>query len=117
MATDASGSAPHGHGLIFVNPAAGDDDGGVDDLREAFPGHRVRECEPADLANEVSRAKDGDLLFVGVAGGDGTFRCVAQEMVGGDVPLLAVPAGTRNHFARQLELVDFAAAVRAADGP
>ncbi len=117
MATNASGSAPHGHGVIFVNPAAGDDEGGLDDIREAFSGHRVQECEPGDLTNEVSRAKDGDLRFIGVAGGDGTIRSVAQLLVGGDMPLLAVPAGTRNHFARELELVDFPAAARAAGGP
>jgi len=51
--------------------------------------------------------------FVGMAGGDGTIRSGAQPLLGTGVPL---PAGTRNHFARQLGIAELEDAVRAAQG-
>ncbi|MGB8650784.1 MAG: diacylglycerol kinase family protein [Mycobacteriales bacterium] len=47
-------------------------------------------------------ANGADLL--GVAGGDGTQALVAGVAAEHDVPLLVVPAGTRNHFALDLGL-------------
>lgn len=41
---------------------------------------------------------------LGVAGGDGTVSAVAAVAAQTDVPLLVIPAGTRNHFARDLGL-------------
>jgi len=41
---------------------------------------------------------------LGVAGGDGTVSAVAAVAAAADRPLLVVPAGTRNHFARDLGL-------------
>jgi diacylglycerol kinase family enzyme len=41
---------------------------------------------------------------LGVAGGDGTVSAVATVAAATDRPLLVIPAGTRNHFARDLGL-------------
>jgi diacylglycerol kinase family enzyme len=41
---------------------------------------------------------------LGVAGGDGTVSAVAAVAADTDRPLIVIPAGTRNHFARDLGL-------------
>ena len=41
---------------------------------------------------------------LGIAGGDGSLGAVAAVAVERDVPLVVVPFGTRNHFARDLGL-------------
>jgi undecaprenyl-diphosphatase len=52
------------------------------------------------LADRVRSEVDAGARFVGVAGGDGTLRTAAEVLVDSEVALLAVPAGTRNHFAK-----------------
>jgi diacylglycerol kinase family enzyme len=89
-------------GVVFVNPEAGPGATEPADLRVRFSGHDVEECGPEDLAGRVTAARDDEVDFVGVAGGDGSQRCVAEQLAGGDVPLLPIPAGTRNHFAKDL---------------
>jgi undecaprenyl-diphosphatase len=89
-------------GVIFVNPASGPDDTDLEELRQVFRGHRVEECAPADLAEAVRKAVHEGVAFVGIAGGDGSISAGAHELVNTGVPLLAVPAGTRNHFARDV---------------
>jgi undecaprenyl-diphosphatase len=52
---------------------------------------------------------------VGAAGGDGTVTCVADVAIRHRLPLVVVPAGTLDHFARDLGgegLVDTAAATQ-----
>ena len=55
----------------------------------------------AELARQAV-AEGADLL--GVAGGDGTQALVAGVCAANGVPLLVIPAGTRNHFALDLGL-------------
>jgi diacylglycerol kinase family enzyme len=57
-----------------------------------------------DIVETVEKAvKDGaDLL--GAAGGDGTQALVTEVAARHDLPMVVVPAGTRNHFARDLGL-------------
>ena len=57
--------------------------------------------DPAILAR---RAVDDGAELLGVAGGDGTVSAVAAVAAEADLPLVVVPAGTRNHFARDLGL-------------
>ena len=42
--------------------------------------------------------------MLGIAGGDGSLGAVAEVALARDVPFVAVPFGTRNHFARDLGL-------------
>jgi diacylglycerol kinase family enzyme len=39
---------------------------------------------------------------IGVAGGDGTINSIASVLVGTKIPLLVIPFGTLNHFARDI---------------
>ena len=103
-------------GVIFVNPSSGPDETSVEELRRRFPGQSVQECEPERLAARIGEALRDGPAFVGVAGGDGTIRGAAEALVGSGVPLLAIPAGTRNHFARDVGVEDLDAAEKAVDG-
>ncbi|MGH9123560.1 MAG: diacylglycerol/lipid kinase family protein [Acidimicrobiales bacterium] len=94
-----------------MNPQAGGGRHSADDLRRRFaPVAAIEECAPDRLAEAVGRAVEGGAAFVGVAGGDGTIRGGVEALRGHQVPLVPVPAGTRNHFARQLGISDFDAA-------
>jgi diacylglycerol kinase family enzyme len=57
--------------------------------------HALRE---GDDAAEIARTADADAL--GVAGGDGSLARVVEVAIERDIPFVAVPFGTRNHFAR-----------------
>jgi diacylglycerol kinase family enzyme len=64
----------------------------------------------------VARAAVADGADVlGVAGGDGSLAAVATVVIEAGLPFVCVPAGTRNHFARDLGLdrADPAAAIEA----
>src|SRR4051812_1444474 len=91
--------------VVLVNPGSGTGRTEIADLEELFPACRVQECEPADLSGRVRSLVDSGVPFVGVAGGDGTLRTAAEVLATSDVPLLAVPAGTRNHFAKDFGIV------------
>lgn len=97
-------------GRIFVNPHSGPDDTPLDDLRTRFAGHSVEECQPDELVDRINRAVGEPVDFIGVAGGDGTIRSAVQILHGTSTPLLVIPAGTRNHFARDLGIADLDAA-------
>lgn len=101
-------------GVILVNPAAGPDDTPVGDLAAIFAGHDVVECPPDQVGERTAEAVKKGADFVGVAGGDGTIRCAADVLAGSGVPLLPIPAGTRNHFARDLGVEDIEDAAAAA---
>jgi undecaprenyl-diphosphatase len=101
-------------GVVFVNPDSGPERTEDDDLASHFPGHEVVECEVDELAGRIEQAVSDEADFVAVAGGDGTIRAAVQVLAGTAVPLLPVPAGTRNHFARELGIDDLRAAGSAA---
>jgi diacylglycerol kinase family enzyme len=60
--------------------------------------------EPVDVAAAARAAVGRGADLLGVAGGDGTQALVAGVAADSGVPLLVVPAGTRNHFALDLGL-------------
>ena len=66
------------------------------------------------LAADVARAVDAGARWVGVAGGDGSQRVAAPILADAQRPLLTVPCGTRNHFAKDLGVDTVEAAVAAA---
>jgi diacylglycerol kinase family enzyme len=100
-------------GVVLVNPASG---AGLSagDLAGHFRGHRIVECPGEEIARGVSDVAGGRPDFVAVAGGDGTLRAAAQELLGTQTPLLPIPGGTRNHFAAAVGICDVGTAAEAA---
>jgi len=62
------------------------------------------EIEPDKLEAEIRRAVEGGAKRILVAGGDGTVGIGAAVVAGTDVELAVLPAGTLNHFARDMEI-------------
>jgi diacylglycerol kinase (ATP) len=59
---------------------------------------------PQDGAEKVRRALQRGTDTVLVAGGDGTVSSVGRELIGSDVALGVIPAGSGNGFARHFEI-------------
>lgn len=93
-----------GAGLaVLVNPSSG---GGAEDptelVRQAWPAAEVhRLAEGGDPVAELQRLADGASALA-VAGGDGTVSAAAAVAAERKLPLAVIPAGTLNHFARDL---------------
>jgi len=107
---------PDGRGVVAVISlhAGGGGNGQVaEKLRQALPAAEVIELTEDDDVPEVMKAAAARAEVLGVAGGDGTINAAAIAALEADLPLLAVPAGTFNHFAKDLELTEVADAVEA----
>lgn len=96
--------------LLVVNPRSGSGAGA--DIRHALhrklPAATVLEVDSDrrlddDIAERVAR---GDIVALGVLGGDGTVSAVAQAAVRHELPLALFPGGTLNHFARDAGVDD-----------
>ena len=91
--------------VLFVNPASG---GGKAVRAELAKHARERGIEVSvvgpdrTLAVLVREAVELGADALGVAGGDGSLAVVAAAAQQHGVPLVCVPAGTRNHFALDL---------------
>ncbi|HVF33471.1 MAG TPA: diacylglycerol kinase family protein [Acidimicrobiales bacterium] len=105
-------------GVVLVNPHSGPDETSPSEIAARFPGSAVHEIDGHAVRRQVEEAIAGATspAFVAVAGGDGTIRCAAGVVAGTDLPLLAIPAGTRNHFAREVGTPTLDDATAAADG-
>lgn len=57
-----------------------------------------------DLAQLARDAITQGADAIGMAGGDGSLGLVAKVAIDHDVPFVCIPAGTRNHFARDMGL-------------
>lgn len=99
---------PPQHPVLFINPRSG---GGKADRTQL--GEKARalgiHCvvlEPGDdLARLVRAAVADGADALGMAGGDGSMAVVAGAATAHDLPFVCIPAGTRNHFARDLGVV------------
>lgn len=94
-----------GDGLVMVvNPGAGTAENVAAEVAKAWPNADIVELEPEiDIVAEVTKRIDGgEVRALGVVGGDGTVKCVAEIAVEHDLPLVLVPGGTLNHFARDV---------------
>jgi diacylglycerol kinase family enzyme len=58
----------------------------------------------AGAERALQKAKAGELDAIVVGGGDGTISTVANVFAGTSVPLGIIPAGTLNHFAKDLKI-------------
>lgn len=92
--------------LAVANPRAGD--AGFDpteEIRLAWPKATiVYPDQGTDLRTQLAAeiARHGRVRALAVAGGDGTVAAVASVAADYDLPLALIPAGTLNHFARDV---------------
>ena len=101
---------------MLLNSDSGPQTTTVDELEALFAGHRVMACRGSELLQRVRSAAEDQVGFVAVAGGDGSIRGAASVLAGTTTPLVPVPVGTRNHFARELGITTLAAAAAAVGG-
>ena len=96
---------PDGQGVtIVINPASGSGTGArvLDEVREALPKAEIVELAEGDDVQAVLRSAAGRAEVLGVGGGDGTVAAAAAIAVEEGLPLAVFPAGTFNHFARDI---------------
>ncbi len=114
------GPGGDGEGVgIVVNPGAGRGAIGpaaspVAALREGLPAAVVVELDEGDdLVDHLQRLAREGCRAIGVAGGDGSINAAAGVALEHRLPLVAVPAGTLNHLARDLGVETVADAIDA----
>jgi diacylglycerol kinase family enzyme len=96
---------PARHPVLFVNPNSG---GGKARRSRLADLARERGIEPVTLEGHdglealVQDVLAGGADALGVAGGDGSLAPVAAVGAAYGIPFVCVPAGTRNHFARDV---------------
>ena len=85
-------------------------------LQKVFPKAYIKEvAQDEDLAEGIARvASRPGVVALGVWGGDGTVGTAAAAAVEHSLPLLVLPGGTLNHFARDAGTPNLTAAVEAA---
>ena len=109
---------PEGAGLgIVVNTLGGSyAEETAAALQKVFPKAHIKEvAQDEDLAEELARvASRSGAAALGVWGGDGTVGTAAAVAVEHSLPLLVLPGGTLNHFARDAGTPTLTAAVEAA---
>jgi diacylglycerol kinase family enzyme/membrane-associated phospholipid phosphatase len=97
---------PDGEGLVVaVNPRSGTDDyDPSDDIRRLLPRAELLELSEDAGVTELlgEAARSGRARALGVAGGDGSVAAAAAVALEHDLPLAVIPAGTLNHFARDV---------------
>lgn len=106
--------------IAMVNPSSGDR--GVDPtdlVRYAWPKATLLYPDPdVSLSEQLSRAigqSQPPVRALAVAGGDGTVAAVASVAADHGLPLALIPAGTLNHFARDIGVHSMAASDRATE--
>ena len=91
-------------GLLLINPRAGTESPTTEELRDEAQARGI-DAHVLDEGEDVAQlARDAEVDVLGAAGGVGTVASVAAVAVERGLPLVAVPYGTRNHFARDLGL-------------
>jgi diacylglycerol kinase family enzyme/membrane-associated phospholipid phosphatase len=101
----AAPERPDGSGVVLViNPESGSGTGVrvVDEVRDALPKAEIRELGPDDDPAEVLRDAAARAEVLAVGGGDGTVAAAAGVAVEAGLPLAVFPAGTFNHFAKDI---------------
>ncbi|RDI68860.1 undecaprenyl-diphosphatase [Nocardia pseudobrasiliensis] len=110
-----------GKGLVLlVNPTSGDAAyDPTDDIAAVLPAAQLLRTEPdGDCVEQLERAlaeRTETTAAVGVAGGDGTVAAVARVALRHDLPLVVIPTGTLNHFARDVGVDNLTQVAEAVD--
>ncbi|TKJ28119.1 phosphatase PAP2 family protein [Blastococcus sp. CCUG 61487] len=99
---------PDGEGLaVVVNPLSGPDTyDPAAEICRLLPRAQVLELTPDTCVEDLLEpaARDG-ARALGVAGGDGSVAAAAAVALEHGLPLAVIPAGTLNHFARDVGLL------------
>jgi diacylglycerol kinase family enzyme len=93
--------------VLFVNPRSGGGAAARARVAERAQEQGIEVVElggDQDLGGLVDQALAGGADALGMAGGDGSLAVVAAAASAHELPFICVPAGTRNHFARDLGL-------------
>jgi diacylglycerol kinase family enzyme len=90
--------------LLLINPRAGTESPTTEELRDEALARGIDAHVLEEDEDIVELAGEADVEVLGAAGGDGTVASVAAVAIERDLPLVVVPYGTRNHFARDLGL-------------
>lgn len=101
----ATPERPDGGGVVLViNPESGSGTGArvVDEVRDALPKAEIRELGPDDDPEDVLRDAAARAEVLAVGGGDGTVAAAAGVAIEAGLPLAVFPAGTFNHFAKDI---------------
>ena len=96
---------PDGAGVVLVvNPSAGSGTGDrvITQVRQELPKAEIVELGANDSLPQVLRAAAERAEVLGIGGGDGTVACAAAVAVDTGRPLAVFPAGTFNHFAKDI---------------
>ncbi|MCV7154033.1 bifunctional phosphatase PAP2/diacylglycerol kinase family protein [Mycolicibacterium pyrenivorans] len=96
---------PDGAGVtLVVNPASGGGTGArvLDEVRDALPKATIVELTEDDDLEEVLRSAARDAEVLAIGGGDGTVATAAAVAIDEGLPLAVFPAGTFNHFAKDI---------------
>ncbi len=99
---------PEGEGLaVAVNPRSGPADSHrTENIRRLLPRASVLELTAdADVEDVLRTAARSGARALGVAGGDGSVAAAAAVALEHGLPLAVLPAGTLNHFARDVGLL------------
>ncbi|KQS60641.1 hypothetical protein ASG36_07075 [Geodermatophilus sp. Leaf369] len=118
----AAPALPRGEGLtVAVNPRSGREDyDPAEDIQGLLPGATVVDITPEQSVTDVlTEAAQNGARALGVAGGDGSVTAAAAVALTHGLPLAVLPAGTLNHFARDVGVatpVEAAQAVEAGHG-
>ncbi|KUI29981.1 bifunctional phosphatase PAP2/diacylglycerol kinase family protein [Mycobacterium sp. GA-2829] len=96
---------PDGAGVVLViNPASGSGSGArvADEVRDALPRAEIVELGEDDDLAEVLRDAAARAEVLAIGGGDGTVATAASIAKAAGLPLAVFPAGTFNHFAKDV---------------
>ena len=120
--TERAPALPDGEGLyVAVNPRSGAADyDPAADIAQLLPRAVVRDIDDDHSVTDLLEqgVRDG-ARALGVAGGDGSVAAAAAVALAHGLPLAVLPAGTLNHFARDVGVAtpaEAARAVQAGDG-
>ncbi|ORA70914.1 bifunctional phosphatase PAP2/diacylglycerol kinase family protein [Mycolicibacterium insubricum] len=94
-----------GAGLVLVvNPASGSGTGTrvLEQVRRELPAAEIVELKKDDDVDRILRDAADRAEVLGIAGGDGTVGTAAAIAVATGKPLAVFPAGTFNHFAKDI---------------
>jgi undecaprenyl-diphosphatase len=93
--------------LAMVNPSSGlEGQDSTEDIHQAWPQATLLHTDPdTDIYTQLTaeiQARAGNVHALAVAGGDGTVAAVAAVAAEHHLPVALIPAGTLNHFARDV---------------